>query len=114
EWGGADPNNRGMWRGGGALSAEEQATLDRTRALGTARRELVALRRGVYVPIQATEDALVFGRKSDDGQFAIVALTRAAAGQTITAPLPVTMNVKDGTKLRDRLGGNDVMVTGGA
>src|SRR5258708_32001047 len=65
EWGGADPNNRVMWRGNGTLSADEQATLAWTRKLGAARRELVAMRRGGYVPVAGTtETLLVFGRQA--------------------------------------------------
>src|SRR5207248_2978016 len=60
EWGGADPNNRAMWRGAGALSVDEQATLDRVRALGRARAELPALQRGDYTTIYGTEAVLVF------------------------------------------------------
>src|SRR4029079_8819478 len=48
QWGGADPNNRLMWRGDGTLSADEQGVLARAEKLGAARRELVSLRRGTY------------------------------------------------------------------
>ena len=113
EWGGADPNNRSMWRGNGALSADEQATLGQTRALGAARRELVALRRGAYVPVSSTEDVLVFARKTTAGDVALVALTRAASPQNVSVTLPSTLNLADGTKLRDRLGGAPVTVNGG-
>jgi glycosidase len=114
EWGGGDPNNRPVWRGGGGtLSPEEAATLARTRALGTARRELVALRRGAYRSLLATEDQLVFARQAEAGQTAIVALTRSAAAETLVVPLPVTLPFAEGAILKDRLGGPDVTVTGG-
>jgi glycosidase len=114
EWGGSDPNNRVMWRGAGALSADEQATLTQTRALGAARRELVALRRGAYKPLFASEDVLAFARQTAAGDVAIVALTRAPAPQTVTFTIPPTMPLAAGTRLRDRLGGADVTVSSGA
>lgn len=112
EWGGADPNNRVLWRGAGALSTEEQATLERTRALGTARRALPALRRGRYVsfPVES-EDVLLFAREGGPGQVAIVALTRAAGGAHVdAAQLPDGLGLGDGAVLHDRLGGPDVTV----
>jgi glycosidase len=112
QWGGADPNNRAMWRGDQALTGEEATTLAFTRKLGTARRELAALRRGVYRPVHATDDALVFARATA-ADVALVALTRLAGGTTIMTALPPTLGLANGTALRDRLGGPDVVVTNG-
>lgn len=112
EWGGADPNNRVMWRGDDALSSEEQATLTRTRALGAARRDLVALRRGDYQSLYATEDVLVFARQAGSS-VAVVALNRAAAAQQAQVNLPPGLGLSNGTTLSDRLGGASVTVGGG-
>jgi glycosidase len=114
QWGGADPNNRTAWRGDQALTGEEATTLAFTRKLGAARRELVALRRGVYQPIYGTDDALVFARTTSAGEVALVALTRLAGGTTIQAPHGASAPLTNGTTLHDRLGGPDVVVTGGA
>jgi glycosidase len=114
QWGGADPNNRAAWRGDQALIGEEATTLAFARKLGAARRELAALRRGVYRPIYGTDDALVFARATTAGEVALVALTRLAGGTTIQAPLPVNLGLANGTTLRDRLGGPDAVVTNGA
>jgi glycosidase len=114
EWGGADPNNRVMWRGDRTLSADEAATLALTRKLGTARRELVALRRGDYRPVSTTEDFLVFARQTQAGDVALVAINRLATPQTYAATLPLTIPLSNGTVLHDRLGGPDVTVSGGA
>ncbi len=111
EWGGADPNNRAMWRGKGSLSAEEQRTYAFTRALGAARRDLAALRRGDYRTILAEEDALVFARVTPSGEAALVALT-TGAGRSVTATLPATLPIAGGTRQKDRLGGADVTVNG--
>jgi glycosidase len=111
EWGGADPNNRVMWRGDGALSTEEQATLVRTRALGQARRELAALRRGGYTSLHATEDVLVFARQAGSS-VAIVGLNRGAAPASVQVALPASLGLAGGATLSDRLGGPSVTVSG--
>jgi glycosidase len=114
QWGGADPNNRAPWRGDQALAGEEATTLAFTERLGSARRELSALRRGAYRSIYGTDDALLFARVGAAGEVALVALTRLATGTTIQAALPATLGLANGTTLRDRLGGPDVVVTNGA
>jgi glycosidase len=113
EWGGADPNNRVFFRGEGSLSAEEQATLTMVRKLGQARRELVALRRGTYRSIHATEEVLLFSRETGDGKAAIVGVNKAPSPRTFTATLPQTTPLPNGTVLKDRLGGANVTVSGG-
>jgi glycosidase len=113
EWGGADPNNRRMWRDPATLNADEAATLAHVRALGTARRELEALRRGDYVSLDATEETLVFARRSGD-RAAVVALSKAAGPRTVAVRLPGAFPVAEGATLRDRLGGPSVTVRGGA
>ena len=112
EFGGSDPNNRTMWRGKGTLSAEEQKTLTLTKALGKARQELPALRRGDYRTVLAEEDMLVFSRTTLDGKSAIVALTTNPSGRTATVTLPVTAGLASGQKLRNRLGPGEVTVAG--
>lgn len=113
EWGGSDPGNRAFWRGDGTLSASESAVLDRTRKLGAARRELVALRRGAYRSLHATETFLAFARETNDGKVAIVALSREAGPTTTEVTLPLTLPLANGTTLTDRLGGAPVTVSGG-
>jgi len=110
QWGGVDPNNRTTFREGGALSADETATLAFVRKAGKARQELPALRRGVYVSLYATEDTLVFGRKLPSGEGAIVALTRSATPVPVKLAAPLSFT--SGTKLVDRLGGPDSTVAG--
>jgi glycosidase len=113
EWGGADPNNRRLWRDPAMLTAEESATLAHVRALGTARRELEALRRGDYVSLDATEETLVFARRAGP-RVALVALSRAPAPRTVNLRLPGGLPLTEGSSLRDRLGGPAVTVRGGA
>jgi glycosidase len=115
EIGGVDPNNRVNWRGdSGTLSADEQATLAWTRALGTARKALPALRRGAYVSVYNTDqDTLIFAREDSAGDVAVVALTRLTTPVTVTATLPASLHIADGTVLTDHLGGSSVMVGNG-
>ncbi len=111
QWGGADPNNRQMWRNQGNLSADELATLTWIRKLGTARQDLVALRRGDYVSLQVTEDTLVFARQVTGGSVAIVGLTRALTGQPVSVDVS-SLGLSSGTTLNDALGGPSASVSG--
>jgi glycosidase len=113
EWGGADPGNRVFWRGEGTLSANESAVLDRARKLGQARRELVALRRGAYRSLHATETFLAFARETKDGKVAVVAVSREPGPTTTEITLPLTLPLPNGTALKDRLGGAGATITGG-
>ena len=115
EYGGVDPNNRVNWRGdSSALSNDEKATLAWTRKVGTARKDLPAMRRGAYVPIFNTNsDVLVFARQDNDGNVALVAISRLTSSTTVTVALPPSLQLAEGTTLQDHLGGTDVVVTSG-
>jgi glycosidase len=112
QWGGADPNNRLMWKPESALNARELATLTFLRKLGMARKNVPALRRGDYVSLAVTEDTLVFGRKIAPGNAAIVGLTRASTLQSLSAEVANALGLASGTVLSDRLGGPSATVTG--
>jgi glycosidase len=115
EWGGADPNNRADWRGDSTtLTSDEQATLTLTRKLGQARKNLVALRRGAYVHVFASEPVVIYGRADTSGNVALVAVNRTSTPQAVVAPLPPSLGLAEGTTLSDSLGGPSVQVTGGA
>jgi glycosidase len=103
EYGGADPDNRHMFRAGTALTSWESALLDDVRAFGTARRRLAALRRGDYATRGATEDFLPFVRQTDDGSAALVVLNSASVPQTRAVDLSGTA-LATGTVLTDALG----------
>jgi neopullulanase len=105
QWGGSDPNNREGWRGDAALSAEEQTSQILTEKLGSARRELVALRRGDYVSVYNTdENVLVYARKAG-ANVALVAVSRLGSPATVTIVLPASLGIATGTVLRDRITG---------
>ena len=107
QYGGADPNNRLMWKGTTGLKADEQATLDHIRALGQARQAIPALRRGSYTSLGATEDTLVFARDTGT-DVAIVALTRLPGGDSVNTNLAAYG--LGGSTLSDAMGGPSVSV----
>jgi glycosidase len=109
QWGGSDPNNRLMWRGEDDLGSDESDTLAHIRALGQARRDVPALRRGGYLSLGATEDTLVYARPVAPGDAAIVALTRAGSEQEIEVDV-VQLGLDPGTMLDDVLGGPGALV----
>ena len=112
DWGGADPNNRRLWRDASMLTAEETAMLTHVRAVGSARRSLTALQRGEYISIGATEETLVFARR-DGANVAIVGLSKAPTARTMDISVGAA-GLTDGTVLRDRLSDQRVTVTGGS
>jgi len=112
QWGGADPNNRMMWRSPSELAGEELTTLELTRALGTARKDLPALRRGDYVSLSASEDTLVYARHLPSDTAVIVALTRSASGDEVDVDVSA-LGLSAGTELVDRLGGPSATVAAG-
>lgn len=110
QWGGADPNNRRMFTAEADLDADEAATLAWVRKLGQARRHSAALQRGVYVPLVADEDTLVFGRKLDGGDAAIVGLTRALVDVEVDVEVTASLGLPAQQQLADLLGGGGVVV----
>ena len=112
QWGGADPNNRLMWRDGADLTADEAETLDYVRRLGTARRELAALHHGAYVSLHVTEDTLVFARHvAATGDVALVGLTRLGTPQVVTVDVSA-LGLTAGTILGDHLSAATFSVAG--
>jgi len=111
QWGGADPNNRQMWRGeSSTLTADETTTLAYVRQLGLARQATAALRRGSYVQMVNNDNlTLVFGRLIAPGQAAIVGITNATTPQTKTFDAS-PLGFAQGTVLHDAMGGPDVTV----
>lgn len=112
QWGGADPNNRMMWRAEGGLGADETATLTFVRKLGQARKELVALRRGEYRSVYAAENQMVFARVVG-ANVALVAMNKSDQASTFEATLPPTIPLAEGILLKDRLSTRTTTVTGG-
>jgi glycosidase len=87
EYGGADPDNRHMWRGPAQRSAAEKNLHTVISRVGQARRASPALRRGDYQTLLAEESFLAFGRRAG-ADLAVVIVNRSAAPATRTITLP--------------------------
>ncbi|MGB1701436.1 MAG: alpha-amylase family glycosyl hydrolase, partial [Nannocystaceae bacterium] len=112
QYGGVDPNNRLMMLEEAALNPWQSETLDFVRAIGTLRQELPALRRGDYVSLGGTDDALVFARAIDAAALAIVGINRTANSVTVDVPV-IALGLEAGATLTDALGGASATVSSG-
>lgn len=114
EHGGADPDNRHMWRAPAQRDARQTAMAARIARAGALRRELAPLRRGRYVPLTVTEDVLTFARV-DGNQAVVVAINRAGASRTVDVDLGQLAGVTFGASVTDRLdpGNRTIAVSGG-
>ncbi len=110
EWGGADPNNRTMWRADASRTANEKATFAFTAKLGAARRALAPLRRGSYRKIAADDNTLVFSRELGTD---VVIVVMSRSGGTVHVTLPASLLMPQGTVLHDWLGGPNATVSAG-
>jgi len=90
EHGGADPDNRHMWRLPAQRTARQQALHARVARVGKLRQELAPLRRGAYVKLTVTEDVLSFAR-THQGASVIVVINRAASARTLPIVVPATV-----------------------
>jgi MYXO-CTERM domain-containing protein len=112
QWGGADPNNRLMWRDEGNLSIDETQTLDFIRLVGQARRDLAPLRRGSYISLDVTDDVMVYARMIGPSDAVLVGLNRLPSQQVVSVDV-VQLGLAPGTTLVDALGGPSTVVGAG-
>ena len=87
EFGGADPDNRHMWRPESERSTRENDLFEWVSAVGNARLNSPAIRRGDYTSLAAEEGFLCFARHTTE-DIAIIALnhTDIAIGREINLP----------------------------
>ncbi|GIR07832.1 MAG: hypothetical protein CM15mP18_1610 [Methanobacteriota archaeon] len=83
EYGGADPDNRHMWRNATERNDREQHLHENISAIGKIRAESEALRRGGYASVHSTPDVLVYQRATADVS-SLVGLNRGATASTVT------------------------------
>ncbi len=86
--GAGDPDNRRVMPFD-ELSAHQQETLDFVRLIGTVRRGQVALRRGDFSLLEATQNTLVFQRKLGNDVLTVAA-NRSALEQQVIVPGPTS------------------------
>lgn len=107
EHGGADPDNRHMWRPLAARDARQTNLHARIARAGTLRQQLAPLRRGDYVSLTVTEDVLSFAR-TYQGDSVIVVINRAGAPRTLAIAVP--SNVATDGAFIDRMDPNGRML----
>ena len=90
EYGGSDPDNRHRWRPAAQRSTREADLFDVVAAVGRARRDSAALRRGAYTSLMAEEPFLVYARHTAS-DLALVALNHSDAPITRSVTLPGTV-----------------------
>ena len=83
EYGGADPDNRHMWREDVTWTDNEQALWTNISDLGQLRLELESLRRGGYASLHNASDVIVFERATDEAS-TVVALNRATTSVNVS------------------------------
>ncbi len=90
EYGGSDPDNRHFWRPANQRTAAENALHAQIAAIGTARRNSEAIRRGDYTTVHVEENFLCFARHTAT-DVALVVLNRSNQPETRTLTLPGTL-----------------------
>ncbi|HEX7663385.1 MAG TPA: alpha-amylase family glycosyl hydrolase, partial [Polyangiaceae bacterium] len=83
-----DPDSRRVMPADSALSDQQKATRDFVVKLASARACSEALRRGTYRTLFADAENLVYERKAESGDTAIVTVSRAPVSATLAIPLP--------------------------
>ncbi len=100
-YGGGDPDNRRMMSFDPFLSEPQQELLSRVQAIGQARRDHQALRRGDFRELWVDDDLFVYARDNGGGDVVIVAMNKGA-GRTQGVRIPDDLGV-DGVRFVDVL-----------
>ena len=82
EYGGADPDNRHLWRSSENWNHREQILQENISSLGALRLELDTLRRGGYSSIYNSSEIVVFSREYG-GESSLIALNRGQTTENI-------------------------------
>jgi glycosidase len=109
-WG--DPDNRRMMSFDPYLSANQQELHDRVAAIGQARADHRALRRGDRVQLWVDDSFYAYARDNGGGEVAIVAMNKSGDGRSETVSVSGT-SLADGT-LTDVFSGATFSVSGGS
>ena len=100
--GSGDPDNRRAMDFPPYLSGNQQQLLSRVRAIGRARTQHAALRRGERASLWVDDDLLIYSLASEEGDFAVVALHKGEGERTESVALG--RDDLDGLDLEDALG----------
>lgn len=110
-YGGGDPDNRRMMKFGSDLSEQQARLLSRVQAIGRARADSTALRRGDYRELWVNDTFYAYARDAGGGDVAIVAFNKGAPA-TIS-PISVSALGIEGATFRDALGGTRTATVSG-
>ncbi len=107
-----DPDNRRNMNFDPYLSANQAEMLGRVQALGLARRDSTALRRGDRVQLWVDDELYVYARDAGNGEVAVVAMNKGWSSHTETVDLSA-LGI-DGQTLTNAVGGGSIAVSGGS
>ena len=110
-YGGGDPDNRRMMKFDGDLSEQQSRLLSRVQAIGRARADSTALRRGDYRELWVNDSFYAYARDAGAGDVAIVAFNKGAS--TTISPISVSALGIEGATFRDALGGTRTATVSG-
>lgn len=111
--GATDPDNRRMMKFSG-LTSNERMVLDRVKLVGTARKNYIALRRGVRTTLYVDSNFYVYARGTGNDTV-IVALNRN--NFDVTSPsiaIPSELSIPDETRFTDLISGSSFTVSSGS
>ncbi|MCA9522455.1 MAG: glycosyl hydrolase [Myxococcales bacterium] len=109
--GAGDPDNRRKMRfGDGELSGFEKTMLATVQAIGKARADTLALRRGGRATLLIESNVYAYTRFLGPGNAAIVVLNRDTNSHDVTVNIPGALAL-DGKTLRDKLSGASVTIS---
>ena len=100
--GGGDPDNRRFMHFDPYLSANQTELLDRVRAIGQARADSTALRRGEVSQLWLEDDLYIYALDNGAGDVAIVAMNKGGGSRTESVDL--SAHGVDGASFADALG----------
>ena len=83
EYGGADPDNRHMWRDGAARSGLEAGLAENISTIAALRSELEPLRRGNYASLHNSSDAIAWSMATENDS-TIIVMNRAATSYSFS------------------------------
>jgi len=111
--GNGDPDNRRNMSFDPYLNANQTEMLDRVKAIGQARQDSRALRRGDRTQLWVDDDLYVYARDAGSGDVAIIAMNKSGSTRTESITIPADLDI-DGQILDNAAGAGSITVNGGA
>jgi len=109
--GGGDPDNRRLMQFEPSLSANQRTLLDRVAALGQARAQSLALRRGSRTELWVDDDLFSYSRDAGGSDVAVVLINRGGSSRTVDLTVPSSWS---GWSFADSLDGSPTATVSGS